>query len=109
MGNEVSAFTSGLGIAFVISFAVWIVVAVGGGATYLQSMPIATLSQGNVYEVCAIVKSGGDCYLLLRFDNQIKYYQLPAKDLPTDLEVGDGLIKTSVGIERLSHRFDVGS
>lgn len=101
----------------------WIVLApilgllVGFGISYIGylatdqlhpfSTPLEDLNHGQLYEVMGVARTSEDCYLLLRStgDNLIKFYKLPAKEVPQELTVGDGLIKTPTGLQRLPQQF----
>jgi hypothetical protein len=109
--GDVKELLVGVGIAVAIGVAIGLsLVAIFSIATnqiHSLSTPIEDLNHGQLYEVRGIARTNEYCFLMLRStgDNQIRFYKLPAKDVPEDLAVGDGLIKTPIGLQRLPQQF----
>jgi len=92
-------------VGVVIGMLVIMGLAAGSGRNYYISEPITDLESGKVYEVRGLTREVQNCFLLLKADDEIKFYKLLSADVPTDLESGDGLVKLSTGLKRLPHEF----
>lgn len=108
MGNDegygyvaLVAFLAGIviGMVFDLALVAW------AGKNFAISTPIENLEPGKVYEVKGLTRDAQNCFLLLKADNEIKFYKLPSADVPAELEAGDGLVQLSTGLKRLPQEF----
>jgi len=88
-------------LALLVGLLLGLLIPIGAGRSYAVSTPITSLEQGRVYEVKAMAVDTTNCFLLLKSEENIRFYQLPFNRVPVNLAPGDSLVELSTGLVKL--------